>query len=699
MASDIPRQLTGVFRAPDGSTFANRTVLFFREPRGAYAQGSSVIVDEVVATSLASNGSIDVSLVAGEYLAMVRLTDADRYFRVAVPDIPGPHAIAGLIGNYPHHGIIEAILQAAADAIAAAETAVGIQNGVAAGSTRVYPTRAAAVAATPSLPVTLTHIMAIEGTALVVRERSASADDPLFGTAPRWGVVLRQDVAAETTARINATRDSGVLPLADVAGTDAITAVIDPSLTGITLSALSTVELIPAADNTGAATLNVGGAGAWAVQRGDGTPVEAGDLRAGVARHYRRAGSAWRMVGEAPSEAQARVEAQTGPLAARTTQAEADITHLRARTIQAVMQTGPGTYPPRPDGALSVHWWGWDSPGAAMRPTDVWVMTDEPQPPESPSDIDLFETLTITPGWGVTSFVLDPVPVMVPEVSVVQIRIDAGEWRDMVLTPAPAGQRAELDVSGLGLGGHWVTMRYVNSAGTGTQAIEPRRFWASSADQKILVDAQFPRGLAYPLVQDQGVFDTTSTSMRWYPEDDEIPPGWANGTNNALSQAYYIAVDEARRFRAVLVRADLYVGSAGNSYIAAGLHCKTLRLYASGSWEIAHRWSGGSIPFASGTGAPTDEVTTVELSLSGLDFDAGGETTATLTVRLDGDTLWQGPVGINTAWDRSAPPAGTGTQGGINYLTEPMIGHRTTSGGGGSNGPTRRILNLYAEYA
>ncbi|MFA5539667.1 MAG: hypothetical protein WDA23_10730, partial [Gemmobacter sp.] len=112
-------------------------------------------------------------------------------------------------------------------------------------------------------------------------------------------------LTAETIARIAATRDAGVLPLASVAGTaNAITAVIDPALTGVTLSALSTVELIPAADNTGPATLNVGGAGAWPVQRGDGTPVEAGDLRTGVSYLLRRRSSAWRIIAPSPGDGQ-----------------------------------------------------------------------------------------------------------------------------------------------------------------------------------------------------------------------------------------------------------------------------------------------------------------------------------------------------------------------------------------------------------
>lgn len=140
-------------------------------------------------------------------------------------------------------------------------------------------------------------------------------------------------LTAEATARTNATRDAGVLPLASVAGTaNAITAVIDPALTGVTLSALSTIVLVPIADNTGAASLNVGGAGAWPVQRGDGTPVQAGDLRAGVARHYRRVGNAWRMVGDAASQAQARIGA-TAAQAALGPQATSSVIEGNPRAI------------------------------------------------------------------------------------------------------------------------------------------------------------------------------------------------------------------------------------------------------------------------------------------------------------------------------------------------------------------------------
>lgn len=107
----------------------------------------------------------------------------------------------------------------------------------------------------------------------------------------------------EATARINATRDTGVLPLANVAGTaNAITADIAPALPGVTLSALSTVELIPAADNTGAVTLAVGGSAPWPVYRRDGTDVQAGDIKTNQSIWLRRRSNTWRMVTSANSE-------------------------------------------------------------------------------------------------------------------------------------------------------------------------------------------------------------------------------------------------------------------------------------------------------------------------------------------------------------------------------------------------------------
>ena len=59
--------------------------------------------------------------------------------------------------------------------------------------------------------------MVREGSALVIRSRTASADDPLFDTGARWGVVQRQDSMLTSAL---------VMPrLVNVGGTpDAITA-------------------------------------------------------------------------------------------------------------------------------------------------------------------------------------------------------------------------------------------------------------------------------------------------------------------------------------------------------------------------------------------------------------------------------------------------------------------------------------------
>lgn len=74
-------------------------------------------------------------------------------------------------------------------------------------ATPSYTSRAAAEAAAADLPTSVTQILVREGTALVIRARNAFADDPLFPNGARWGVVQRQDGAAEATARQAAISD------------------------------------------------------------------------------------------------------------------------------------------------------------------------------------------------------------------------------------------------------------------------------------------------------------------------------------------------------------------------------------------------------------------------------------------------------------------------------------------------------------
>lgn len=121
--SDTPRQIVGTFKVPTGSAYPNETLTWFRNPRSTGAQGSSVIADEIVRILTDASGKIDDFLLAGDYLVMIRLEDADRYFRCVVPDTEGPHDVSTLVGDYPQHGIIEAVLRAGPDAIAAAESA------------------------------------------------------------------------------------------------------------------------------------------------------------------------------------------------------------------------------------------------------------------------------------------------------------------------------------------------------------------------------------------------------------------------------------------------------------------------------------------------------------------------------------------------------------------------------------------------
>lgn len=59
-----------------------------------------------------------------------------------------------------------------------------------------YVNRAAAEAGTPMLAASINMVIVREGNALLLRSRTAFADDPLFSTGARWGVVQRHDSAA-----------------------------------------------------------------------------------------------------------------------------------------------------------------------------------------------------------------------------------------------------------------------------------------------------------------------------------------------------------------------------------------------------------------------------------------------------------------------------------------------------------------------
>lgn len=124
------------------------------------------------------------------------------------------------------------------------------------------------------------------------------------------------DLLAETTARIAATRDTGVLPLANVSGANNMVADLTTASGVASLSGTATVELIPIETNWDAATLNVGGAGAWAILRRNGSPVQPGDLKAGHSYLLRRRGSSWRAIGLLDSDVQGKVDAEAQSRAA-----------------------------------------------------------------------------------------------------------------------------------------------------------------------------------------------------------------------------------------------------------------------------------------------------------------------------------------------------------------------------------------------
>lgn len=59
-----------------------------------------------------------------------------------------------------------------------------------------FASRSAAAAGAANIPSGISELYHRDGTALVIRSRAAFADDPLFDTGSRWGVVQRQDTGA-----------------------------------------------------------------------------------------------------------------------------------------------------------------------------------------------------------------------------------------------------------------------------------------------------------------------------------------------------------------------------------------------------------------------------------------------------------------------------------------------------------------------
>ena len=91
MPSDIKRQVRGIFVTPAGEPVTNKTLTFFRSRRVVTPAGDSTVVDEPFFATTDGTGLLDKEMLAGNYMVMVKLSDVDRYFNMAVPDEPGPH--------------------------------------------------------------------------------------------------------------------------------------------------------------------------------------------------------------------------------------------------------------------------------------------------------------------------------------------------------------------------------------------------------------------------------------------------------------------------------------------------------------------------------------------------------------------------------------------------------------------------------
>lgn len=101
MASDTLRQVTGTFKSPDGTVFANQTLKWYRARREVRGQGATVVVDAPFEVATDASGEIDDMIMPGNYRVMAPLSDAQRFFIVVVPDQAGPLNVADLIDADP----------------------------------------------------------------------------------------------------------------------------------------------------------------------------------------------------------------------------------------------------------------------------------------------------------------------------------------------------------------------------------------------------------------------------------------------------------------------------------------------------------------------------------------------------------------------------------------------------------------------
>lgn len=205
--------------------------------------------------------------------------------------MPAPTFNLPVFGSAPNQYTNEESLESAMNA-----TLLSLWNGVSAASGKSFRSRADAVAfGQDELPFGLAVVVTLEGGVITWRGPFQSADDPLFGTAPFWGVLARADVAS-------ALRDTGVMTLEAVGGTaDAITASLPLAAKRngvLATSSTSIVEIIPTATNTGTVepTLAIDGGTAALIRSETGAALTAGQLEAGRSYLLRRRGALWRVI-------------------------------------------------------------------------------------------------------------------------------------------------------------------------------------------------------------------------------------------------------------------------------------------------------------------------------------------------------------------------------------------------------------------
>jgi|GEM_PF-5279778 len=209
-------------------------------------------------------------------------------------------------------------------------------------ATPIYASRASAVSAAPGLPASLTHIMVREGTALVIRSRTASADDPLFTSGAQWGVVMRQDVGAILTQL--------AIKLDSVAGTTtAFTASIPANILALGQGDVAEgqeISFTPVASNTSTnPTLRVDRGGTVGVVRGirdvDGETWPEAAFVVGRPYTLRRVGTLYRVIaGERRSIAGGQGEAESSDGIMETWPAATLCTRMGKRNWRA--QETPG---------------------------------------------------------------------------------------------------------------------------------------------------------------------------------------------------------------------------------------------------------------------------------------------------------------------------------------------------------------------